>query len=449
MLFAVSNLVHESVVLTTRDMRSFTIYIFNQTDNHFTNICSSRFDEEILDLAVSEVSENASRFLAVIVTRSTFYLVSGNTNGSILFERNIQHHIKNLYNVNSTYIPLHRQVVCFCDSIICIFNPYDEVISITQTVLKLDVSKRLQYRPLQQDQYCTHDIMVSLNNGSNMFILEKGKSPTNFKIFQLFIFFSSYLVNLLFFSCQGLISGCHSLQCCEVTESGDILVWWDADISSSHVSIARTVVYNAEDAVLVSTAEEMRVYTVDGLLCRIRLSLLLSLGVPGAGHTDTDHVPEGDTGRVQDVITTVQGVPALTTADPSLLQASPYIDELHFLVGTFQNELLLCSVVLPEDDSTLDDAPMMNEVTARRLYVSYDSFAFCSPSLPSQIVADETNPLETRHRSFLPYFDSVSILHLPTSSGEETREEGHLLVQNAAFGVQMARVSLLPFGKHK
>ena len=173
MLCAISNLLHESVVVATRDVNSFVIYIFNQTENHFTDICSSSFDDEILDVAVSEVSEDASRFVAVLATKIFFHIVSGNANGSILFQKSIQHSMKNPRTMNSIYVPLLKQVVCFCDNMICIFNPYEDEISVAYSVLKIDASK--QYLPLQQDQCVTLDVMASLNNGPNIFILEKSK----------------------------------------------------------------------------------------------------------------------------------------------------------------------------------------------------------------------------------------------------------------------------------
>lgn len=219
-----------------------------------------------------------------------------------------------------------------------------------------------------------------------------------------------------------------------------MLVWWDADISSSHVSIARTIVYNAEDAVLVATGDDVRVYTVDGLLCRLSLKSNLSLRMSGVEDADTDT----DT----DIITAVQGVQVQSPADSSLLlQGAPFVDQLHFLVATFQSGLLLCSVLLPDDESTLDVAPVLTSIIATRFHISYDSFSFRSSSFPSQIVADDTNAFDSRHHSFLPYFDSISILQLSVNLAE-SREEGHLVVKNSAYGVQMVRVSLSPFGKH-
>jgi hypothetical protein len=426
MLFAVSNLLHESVVVTTRDVTSFAIFIFNQTENHLADICNFSFDfnDKIMDVAVSEVSEDASKFVAVIATKFFFHVVSGNTKGSILFQKNIQHHNKNPHNIHSMYIPLNKQVVCFCDNTIFLFNPFEESISVTQTALKIDATKH--YFPLQQDQFTTQEVLVSLNNGPNIFILEKSKLSS----YNLFICFTqaTYMV----FVFQGLLSDCHALKCCEVTEGGDVLVWWDADISSSAVSITRISIFNTDDAVLLATGQEVRVYTLDGLLGLI--SLGSALGLQDSG----------------DVITAVQGVHA--PSDPAVMRHPPFIDHMDFLVATFHNDgLFLCSVALPSDDTAPGDPIALTNVTSRRLHLSYDSFAFFCLSFPTQIVADDTNVFDSRHHSFIPYFDSISILQLDCNLAidtvDNTTAEGHLLVKNSAFGMQMVRVSLSPFGK--
>lgn len=178
MPFAVSNLVDESVVVTTQGLTSFSLYIFNHEDKHFTNVCSTILEDEILNLTASEVSEDATRYIAVIVTKHIFHIISGYTNGSIIFQRNAPHDIKSLHsNFKIVFIPMYRQIACFCGSDIILFNPYDDEIAISETFLKVDSSK--SYLPVQQDCYATLDCAVSMNNGPHVFVLGKSKIACN------------------------------------------------------------------------------------------------------------------------------------------------------------------------------------------------------------------------------------------------------------------------------
>jgi hypothetical protein len=189
MLVSACNLVHDSVIATSRDRVSFTIYIYNHSENHFSEIHHSSLcdavsvcvggevDDEVLDVYVSEVSEDANKFLTVIISKLCFHIISGNTHGSIFYSKTCVHSMKNKFprTINTVYIPLQKQLLCFWDDTICVCNPDEDEsnLSIKRTALKTDSTK--QFSSLQQDQFVTKQVLASSNNGSNIFILERSK----------------------------------------------------------------------------------------------------------------------------------------------------------------------------------------------------------------------------------------------------------------------------------
>ena len=195
-------------------------------------------------------------------------------------------------------------------------------------------------------------------------------------------------------------------------------MWWDADISNTHVSMARTTVYSAEDAIILAFHDEIRLYTLDGLLCNVSLRSVL------------------DFDESNDIITSIQGIHTQTA--PSAVNFALYVDKIQLFVSTFHSKLYICSICLPSDE--VCDASVVADVDIKRWDISYDSFCFHSMSFPSQIVADSQNAFESRCNSILPYFDNIFILSLPLEK-LDSQIEGHLLVKNSAFGVQTIRIT--------
>jgi len=406
MLISIANLVRDSVVITTRDLTSFNIFIYNHDENHFTDIHRSSVGDEIINVVVSEVSEDACQFLAVIVSKLSMHFVSGSTNGSILHTKNIQHSIKNRSpaSVHTVYIPLHQRILCFWDELIYTCIPSEEDIGLKQTVLKIDSSK--QFGPLQQDYFITEQVLVSMNHGPHVFMIAK-----------------------------SIISGCYSLKCCEVSEAGDVLVWWDADVCSSYVRVSPTSVYNSDDAVILTTAAEIRVYTLDGLLCVAAMGSVLESG---------------------DSVTAIRGVHASSEA---ALQYPPYIERAQFIVATFAGKLFMCDIELPGEGTDADHSLIeVVELVARQLYTSggFYSLYGTSSSYPDQIVADDISADAHVVQPLLPYFDAVSVLSIglnfisnPTAVEVADPSEGLLLGQHTSFGVQFVRCSFSPYNSEQ
>lgn len=227
---------------------------------------------------------------------------------------------------------------------------------------------------------------------------------------------------LIYFTFTGLISGCHALKCCEVSETGDALVWWDADVCSPHVSVARISVYNSDDAVLLAMGCDICVYTLDGLLCTLSLKSAL---------------------KNDDDVTAVQWLH--THNNDSNMQYPPYIENIQFLVSTLLGDLFLCAVDLPGEDfdQIYLQAPSL---TVKRMFTSCGQYCFFDSS--KQIIPDFT-----ARQPFLPYFDVMSVLQLsssvmaksPSESGV-TYQEGLLLASHGSFGVQTIQFSPVSFG---
>ena len=171
MLLSTCDLIEDCVVVSSRDLYSYFIYIYNREGNHLTSSYKSQINERITSLSVSEISEDAFTYLSIITTQSHLYVLSGTVNGSIVLDKKIDHIFKKSCHIVAEYIPLHRMIICICDTRICVLNPYNDE-SMKETFLKIDTK---QYISLQQDQYITQCLLSSLNNGPNVFILDKSK----------------------------------------------------------------------------------------------------------------------------------------------------------------------------------------------------------------------------------------------------------------------------------